>query len=333
MLSHPVSPLPFHFLTLEAEIVGKVAEISEHAFVAVVMTPFTIVIAAAHEIALDAVQEHFAADHGCGATQRAHHHIAALTLTAEEAAEHASLLVLRGHTGGRGNDTGETGAATGTVGRAYRRHSHADGTAQYHWLLAHHRRLRILGLPVWVRLSVGLLGLPVRLSIWLLWLPVGLLILRLSIRLWWLSIRLLRLLILRVGLLLLVLWVLAGLHVWLWRRCPCSHRSSTTGAEFHARRVLCPAVGAEAGRCRHRSRGCCRRADGLAAVTTEGVFNGNLRMAGRAGMHHWLRGSRSLGHMRTQRGAAMHAEGRSCFHFSIAMRTNTRRCRCYNWFR
>src|SRR5579885_2708173 len=206
MLSHLVSPSPFHFLPLEAEIVGKVAEIAEHAFVAVVMTAFTIIITAAREVAFDAVQQHFAADHGCCATQRAHHHVAALALTAKEAAEHAALLVLRGHICWCGDDTGETGTATGTVGRAYRRHGHADGTAQYHWLLAHHRCLRILS--VWVRWSVGLLGLPVRLSIWLLRLPVGLLILWLPIRLLRLSIRLLRLLILRVGLLLLVLWVL-----------------------------------------------------------------------------------------------------------------------------
>ncbi len=202
MLSHLVSPSPFHFLPLEAEIVGKVAEIAEHAFVAVVMTAFTIIITAAREVAFDAVQQHFAADHGCCATQRAHHHVAALALTAKEAAEHAALLVLRGHICWCGDDTGETGTATGTVGRAYRRHGHADGTAQYHWLLAHHRCLRILWLPVWVRLPVGLLGLPVRLSIGLLWLPVRLLILRLSIGLLWL-------LVLGVGLLLLVLWILA----------------------------------------------------------------------------------------------------------------------------
>ncbi len=159
------------------------------------MTPFTIIIAAACEVAFNTVQQHFAADYSCCAAQRAHHHIAALALTAKEAAEHAALLALCRHIGRGGNDTGETGAATGTVGRAYRRHGHADGTAQYHWLLAHHRCLRIL--PVWVRLSVGLL-----------WLPVGLPIWRLSIWLLWLSVGLLWLLVLRVGLLLLVLWVL-----------------------------------------------------------------------------------------------------------------------------
>lgn len=185
-------PFTLMILLLEAEIISEVAQVAEHPFVAVMMVSFVaIVIAAAHEVAFDAMQQHFSSDDGSRAAQCAHHHIAALSLslTAEEATEHTALLVLHGHIGRRRNNTGEAGATTGAIGRADRRHRHADGAAQYHWLLAHHRSRRILLpvgiglLPIWllpigIGLPIGLLGLAIRLlglAIGLLGLPVRLL--------------------------------------------------------------------------------------------------------------------------------------------------------------
>lgn len=191
MFHLPFTPMN---LPLEAEIISEVAQVAEHPFVAVMAVAFVaIVIAAAHEVAFDAMQQHFSSDDGSRAAQRAHHHIAALSLalTAEEATEHTALLVLHGHSGGRRNNTGEAGATTGAIGRADRRHRHADGAAQYHWLLAHHRSRRIL-LPVGIGLSIGLL------PIWLLPIGIGLAIglLGLAIGLLGLPVRLLGLLVL-----------------------------------------------------------------------------------------------------------------------------------------
>src|SRR5579859_3222064 len=246
----------------QADIVSESAEATQQV---------AIIVIAALVFALKAVQEHFSTDDRRRATERAHCHVASLSL--EHSAQATALLPLHGRGGGGGNDSGEAGATSGAVSGADGSHRHTDGAAQYHGLLPHHRLLLVSRLAVllwiWPLLRIASAWLLVlRLAVW------GLPILRLSVL--GLS-HILRLVILRcIGLRWLPIG--AGLRIRLGRGrgrgSPRAERAAAAAAEAHTGGILPPAVVAIR---RRASRGGGCRSCGLHGLTAIGAEGGGGR--------------------------------------------------------
>src|SRR5579859_4218756 len=236
----------------QADIVSESAEATQQV---------AIIVIAALVFALKAVQEHFSTDDRRRATERAHCHIASLSL--EHSAQTTALLLpLHGRRGGGGNDSGEAGATSGAVSGADGSHRHTDGAAQYHGLLPHHRLLLVSRLAVLLWIASAWL-LVLRLAVWRL--PV----LGLS--------PILRLVILRcIGLRWLPIG--AGLRIRLGRGrgrgSPRAERAAAAAAEAHTGGILPPAVVAIR-RCASRGGGC--RSCGLHGLTAIGAEGGGGR--------------------------------------------------------
>src|SRR5579859_4396754 len=244
----------------QADIVSESAEATQQV---------AIIVIAALVFALKAVQEHFSTDDRRRATERAHCHVASLSL--EHSAQATALLPLHGRGGGGGNDSGEAGATSGAVSGADGSHRHTDGAAQHHWLLSHHRLLLVprLAVLLWIWPLLRIAGawlLVLRLAVW--GLPIlGLSVLGLS--------PILRLVILRC---IWLRWlpIGAGLRIRLGRGRGSSRaeRAAAAAAEAHTGGILSSAVVAIR---RRASRGGGCRSRGLHGLTAIGAEGGGGR--------------------------------------------------------
>src|SRR5579883_368028 len=143
----------FSWYLEQTYVIRQITQIAKHA--AITIASIFIVVSTMMRV-FNLVQEHLTTDHSSRSPERADRHIAAASL--QETAEAAALLSLLWHIRRYGNDSREAGTTAWAIGCPDRRHRHANGAAQHHWLLTKHWLLLITRRRLSIRLlRIGLL--------------------------------------------------------------------------------------------------------------------------------------------------------------------------------